>query len=104
VYLNSDFALFFWVIGLLIMTVSRERAGERGLLLSALALAIIGAIAISLDPTPGTEAFQFLGAAVVGAVLGLLTRRRLPLAGAALVAALLSIVAVVAVVFSIFRW
>jgi hypothetical protein len=104
VYLNSNFALVFWVVGLLIMTVSRERAGERGLLLSALALAIIGAIAISLDSTPGTEAFQFLGAALVGAVLGLFTRRRFPLAGAVIVAVLLSILALIVIVFSIFRW
>ena len=103
-HLTSDFAIGFWALGLLVMTFSRERYGERGLLLSAVALAIIGAIAISLDPTPGTEGFQFLIAALVGSVLGLSTRRRLPLAGAVSLAALMSVVAVLVVVFAIFSW
>jgi hypothetical protein len=104
VYLNASLIIPLWISGIAIVAAGREKGGERGLLLSSLAVLTVGAILISLDPGSGMEGYVLLGGAWVGAVLGLLALRKSRIWGAFIFAVLLSVVGFLAAFVSIFRW
>ena len=90
-YLNSGVIIPLWIIGIAIVAAGREKGGERGLLLAALAVGTLVAILIALNPGSGGEGYELLGGAWIGAVLGLLILRKIPIWRAFIFAVVLSV-------------
>jgi len=102
--LNASLIIPLWIGGIAIVAAGREKGGERGLLLASLAVLVVATILISLDPGSGPEGYELLGGAWIGAVLGLLILRNIPIWRAFIFAVLLSVVGFLVAFVLIFRW
>ncbi len=103
-HLSSDILVPVWILGLATMTVAREKAGERGLFVAAAGVALVVSILVALDSSSGKESYLLLAGPLLGGVAGLLTRSRLPLPRALVIAIALSLLGFLWAFFTIFAW
>lgn len=98
--MNDSIVITFGVLGVGVLAFVREKFGDRGLILGAAAIGLIGVLALPHR----SENVTLFGGVLCGVVVGLFTRRVLPLAGSIVAAVLLGGLGLIVAFMSIFRW
>ena len=99
--LDARIVYTFAIVALAAMVFARERGGERGLIIATVVVGILGSIGAFSDPGVGGAGVAFLVCVLAGAFAGLMTRRKLPLAGSIAAAVALS---ALGFFFALFSW